>query len=154
MVQNQQSYFLSGYVSPFLILEFRNENSLNEGSMSWYDLENVKSFKEPFWCNGLFGANPANADARIQFHAICFTQAYQWVEVKVELRNAYCMIQKKLYYANSVEANSFFSEYTIFTFEEQNKKENEWTDNDDQTVEKILRNFSIFKVQKIHALES
>ena len=45
-------------------------------------------------------------------------------------------------------------EYTIFAFKEQNKKENEWTDNDDQTVEKILRNFLIFKVQKIHALES
>ena len=47
-----------------------------------------------------------------------------------------------------------FSEYTIFAFKEQNRKENEWTDNDDQTVEKILRNFLIFKVQKIHALES
>ena len=41
-----------------------------------------------------------------------------------------------------------FSEYTIFSFKEQNKKENEWTDNDDQTVEKILRNFWYSRCKK------
>ena len=100
------------------VFEFRNENSVNEGSMSWYDLENVKSFKEPFWCNGLFGANPENAGARIQVHALCFTRAYQRMEVKVELRNAHCVFIEILYHCTSIQTLSFLAEYTIFAFKE------------------------------------